>query len=122
MDLEPALSGSIDFILAAHPPQHSNNGVTTPHPYPDARTADSASAPQPLRFRFGLRSLMLVMAAVGVLSGLARSVVQGDPALAILFKSLAVFCYGGIIAIPGYAFVAALLTLSTKTTWGQRAG
>lgn len=62
------------------------------------------------------------MAAVGVLSGLARSLVQGDPALAILLMSVAAFCYGGIIAIPAYAFVAALLTLSTKTTWGQRAG
>ena len=72
-------------------------------------------------FRFRLRSLFILMAAVGLLSGLARSAVQGDPALALLFVGIAVFCYGGIFAITGYAFVAALLTLSTKTSWGQRA-
>jgi hypothetical protein len=70
-------------------------------------------------FRFGLKSLFALLAAVGVLSGMVRAVVKSDPAM---FVGAGAFCYGGIIAIPCYAFVGSLMVLTTKTTRGQRAG
>jgi hypothetical protein len=73
-------------------------------------------------FRFHLRTLFILIAVVGVASGIARSVVHGDQALGLLFIGIAVFCYGGIIALPCYAFVGSLAVLTTKTTWGQRTG
>jgi hypothetical protein len=79
-------------------------------------------AENPWAFRFQLRSLFIVVAAAGVLSGIARSLIQGDHALSFVFIGLGVFCYGGVVAIPCYAFVAALMVITTKTTWGQRAG
>jgi len=39
-----------------------------------------------------------------------------------MFVGVGAFCYGGIIAIPCYAFVGSLMVLTTKTTRGQRAG
>jgi hypothetical protein len=74
---------------------------------------------QPVHFRFGLKSLFVLLAAVGVLSGLVRSVATSDPAM---FVGVGAFCYGGIIAIPCYAFVGSLMVLTTKTARGQRAG
>jgi hypothetical protein len=73
-------------------------------------------------FRFRLRSLFVLVATAGVVSGIARSLIQGDHALSYVFVGLGVFCYGGVAAIPCYAFVAALMVITTKTTWGQRAG
>jgi hypothetical protein len=69
--------------------------------------------------RFSLRSLMLVVVAAAVLSGTLRGLVRGDPTFLLGIGS---FCYGGIIAIPCYAFVASLAVLTTKSTWGERAG
>jgi Na+/proline symporter len=66
-------------------------------------------------FRYSLRTLFGIMAAVAVLSALVR----GGPTIVLGIGS---FCYGGIIAIPCYAFVGSLTVLSTKTTWGERAG
>src|SRR5437762_61859 len=48
-----------------------------------------------------------------------RAVVRSDPAG---FVGVGAFCYGGIIAIPCYAFVGSLMVLTTKTARGQRAG
>ena len=70
-------------------------------------------------FRFGLRSLFILLAAAGVVCALLRSLVQNDSSI---FLGVGAFCYGGIIAIPAYAFVGSLMVLSTTTTWGQRAG
>jgi hypothetical protein len=39
-----------------------------------------------------------------------------------MFLGIGAFCYGGIIAIPCYAFVGSLMVLTTTTTRGQRAG
>jgi len=77
------------------------------------------SVVKPRRFRFGLRSLFVLLAAVGVVSGMIRAVVKSDPAGIV---GVGAFCYGGIIAIPCYAFVGSLMVLTTKTTRGQRAG
>lgn len=66
-------------------------------------------------FRYSLRTLFGIMAAVAVLSALVR----GGPTIVLGIGS---FCYGGIIAIPCYAFVGSLTVLTTKTTWGERAG
>ena len=66
-------------------------------------------------FRYSLRTLFCVMAAVAVLSALVR----GGPTIVLGIGS---FCYGGIVAIPCYAFVGSLTVLTTKTTWGERAG
>jgi len=59
------------------------------------------------------------LAGVGVLSAAARSVVLSDPTM---FLGIGAFCYGGIVAIPCYAFVGSLMVLTTTTTRGQRAG
>src|SRR6187431_2671692 len=74
---------------------------------------------RPAAFRFGLRSLFVLLAAVGVGSGVLRSLVSGD---ATIFLGIGAFCYGGIIAICVYAFVGSLMVLSTTTVRGQRAG
>jgi hypothetical protein len=74
---------------------------------------------KPAAFRFGLRSLFVVLAAAGVVSAVLRSLVNGD---ATMFLGIGAFCYGGIVAIPVYAFVGSLIVLSTTTTRGQRAG
>ncbi len=74
---------------------------------------------KPKSFRFGLKSLFVLLAAVGVVSGIIRAVIQSDPAAIV---GVGAFCYGGIIAIPCYAFVGSLMVLSTKTARGQRAG
>ena len=81
--------------------------------------AGSGSASQAAPFRFGLRSLFIVLAAVGIVCALLRSLVQGDTTM---FLGIGAFCYGGIVAIPVYAFVGSLMVLTTKTTRGQRAG
>jgi MFS family permease len=73
----------------------------------------------PLAFRFGLKSLMIVLAIAGVLSAVARSLVRNDPTI---FLGIGAFCYGGIVALPCYAFVGSLMVLTTTTTRGQRAG
>ena len=39
-----------------------------------------------------------------------------------MFLGVGAFCYGGIVAIPCYAFIGSLMVLTTKTTRGQRAG
>src|SRR5438093_7901803 len=57
----------------------------------------SATSPQPRHFRFGLRALFLLLAAVGVLCAVARSLVNSDPTIVL---GIGAFCYGGIIAIP----------------------
>lgn len=72
-----------------------------------------------MRFRFGLKSLFALLAAVGVFSGVVRSVATSDPAM---FVGVGAFCYGGIIAIPCYAFVGSLMVLTTKTARGQWLG
>jgi hypothetical protein len=66
-----------------------------------------------------LKSLFALLAAVGIVSGLIRAVVKRDPAGIV---GVGAFCYGGIIAIPCYAFVGSLMVLTTKTARGQRAG
>jgi hypothetical protein len=66
-----------------------------------------------------LKSLFALLAAVGVVSGLVRAVAKSDPAGIV---GIGAFCYGGIIAIPCYAFVGSLMVLTTKTTRGQRVG
>lgn len=70
-------------------------------------------------FRFSLRSLILFMAAIGVFSGIVRSLALRD---STLFLAVAVFCYGGLIAIPCYAFVGSLMVLTATTPRGQFAG
>lgn len=84
-----------------------------------SRAPPAAAKKQPARFRFGLKSLFALLAAVGVMSGMIRAVATSDPAAIV---GLGAFCYGGIIAIPCYAFVGSLMVLTTKTTRGQRAG
>jgi hypothetical protein len=86
------------------------------------KTSDAATSPTPQRprFRFGLRSLFALMAGVGVASGILRSIANGDPAIGFFLLGVAVYCYGGIFAIATYAFVAALLNLSTTSYWAQR--
>lgn len=74
---------------------------------------------KPAKFRYGLRSLFVLLAGVGVGSGLLRSLASGD---ATIFLGIGAFCYGGIVAIPVYAFVGSLMVLSTTTTRGQRVG
>jgi len=74
---------------------------------------------KPKPFRFGLKSLFALLAAVGIFCGMIRAVVKSDPAA---FVGVGAFCYGGIIAIPCYAFVGSLMVLTTKTARGQRAG
>jgi hypothetical protein len=74
---------------------------------------------KPAGFRFGLRSLFVLLAAAGVVSAVLRSLVNGD---ATMFLGIGAFCYGGIVAICVYAFVGSLIVLSTTTTRGQRAG
>jgi hypothetical protein len=59
------------------------------------------------------------MAAAGVFCGIARSLVARDSAA---FMGVAIFCYGGIIAIPCYAFVGSLMVLTTTTQRGQQVG
>lgn len=71
--------------------------------------------------RFGLRTLFIVVTVAGLASGIIGSLLRGDNSLTLLFMGIGVFCYGGIIAIPCYALVGSLLTLSAKTTWGERA-
>jgi hypothetical protein len=90
----------------------SSAKIVSPAPRPAARNESA-------RFRFGLKSLFALLAAVGVLSGMIRAVATSDPAAIV---GLGAFCYGGIIAIPCYAFVGSLMVLTTKTTRGQRAG
>jgi hypothetical protein len=74
---------------------------------------------KPGKFRFGLRSLFVLLAAAGVGSAVLRSLVSGD---ATMFLGIGAFCYGGIVAIPVYAFAGSLMVLSTTTTRGQRVG
>ena len=69
--------------------------------------------------RYRLRTLFIVVATVAVLSAWLRSALDGD--LTSLL-GIGAFCYGGIVAIPCYAFVGSLVVLSTTTTAGQRAG
>jgi hypothetical protein len=84
----------------------------------ETRTIErSISEQAPLRF--GLRSLFILLAAVGIACALLRSLMQNDSSL---FFGVGAFCYGGIIAIPVYAFVGSLMVLTTTTTWGQRTG
>jgi hypothetical protein len=70
-------------------------------------------------FRYTLRTLFCVVATVAVLSAWLRSLMRGDPTIVL---GIGAFCYGGIVAIPCYAFVGSLAVLSTKSTWGERAG
>ena len=79
--------------------------------------AAPAAAVRPGRFRFRLRTLFGLVVAVAILSGLGRAIVQGDPSM---FMGIGAFCYGGIVALPCYAFVASLAGLATTTRWGQR--
>jgi hypothetical protein len=39
-----------------------------------------------------------------------------------MLLGIGAFCYGGIVAIPCYAFVGSLMVLTTTTVRGQRAG
>jgi len=85
-----------------------------------SRGSKSGLAPPRAKgFRFGLRTLFFLLAGVGVLSAVARSLVRGDPTMLL---GIGAFCYGGIIAIPCYAFVGSLMVLTTTTVRGQRAG
>jgi hypothetical protein len=70
-------------------------------------------------FRFRLRSLFILVVAFAVASALFRSIVRGD---STSFLGIGAFCYGGIVAIPCYAFVASLMVLTTESIRGQRAG
>ena len=83
------------------------------------RLSSKAAEGKPGKFRFGLRSLFVLLAAVGVGSGLLRSLVSGDTTI---FLGIGAFCYGGIVAIPVYAFARSLMVLSTTSTRGQRVG
>ena len=83
------------------------------------RVSVAVGESKPAPFRFGLRALFVALAAVGIVCALLRSMVQQDSSV---FLGIGAFCYGGIIAIPVYAFVGSLMVLSTATTWGQRAG
>jgi hypothetical protein len=83
------------------------------------RSRPAAASAKPKQFRFGLKTLFVLLAAVGVVSGMIRAVVKSDPAAIV---GVGAFCYGGIIAIPCYAFVGSLMVLTTKTARGQRVG
>jgi nitrate reductase NapE component len=83
-------------------------------------TTRQAKGPaQHRRFRFGLRSLFVLLAGVGVFCAAVRSLVSHDIAIVL---GIGAFCYGGIVAIPCYAFVGSLMVLTTTTTRGQRVG
>ena len=71
----------------------------------------------PVRFHFQLRTLFYLLFAVGVFCAAARSLVRGDPGFLL---GIGAFCYGGVIAIPCYAFVGSLLVLGAESTWSQR--
>jgi hypothetical protein len=72
--------------------------------------------------RFSLRSLFLIMLAAAVACAAMRAVVFQDQSFARLAFVIGVFFYGGIVAIPSYAFVGSLMVLTTRTTLGQRVG
>src|SRR5262245_55807464 len=72
--------------------KHNSSAKSPPGTAPLAQSAP---------FRFGLRSLFILLAAIGIVCALLRSLVQGDPSI---FLGIGAFCYGGIIAIPVYAF------------------
>jgi hypothetical protein len=73
-------------------------------------------------FRFSLRSLFFIMLAAAVACGAMRAVVFQDQSFNRLAFVIGAFFYGGIVALPCYAFVGSLMVLTTRTTWGQRAG
>lgn len=77
----------------------------------------TATARNPIRY--SLRTLFCILTAAAVIAAALRSMVRGDPSI---FLGIGSFLYGGIIAIPCYAFIGSLVVLSTKTTWGERAG
>jgi hypothetical protein len=59
------------------------------------------------------------MAAIGVFSGVVRSLALRD---STLFLAVAVFCYGGLIATPCYVFIGSLMVVTAATPRGQLAG
>ena len=108
------------FVLVPILTRDSNYKVlSAPQKNAAARKRLPKSPAKPKPFRFGLKSLFFLLAAAGVLCAALRSLVQGD---ASMFLGIGAFCYGGIVAIPCYAFVGSLMVLSTTTTRGQRAG
>ena len=114
----------VGVVLARLRGGHSNHSMAASrHNSATQLSGSAAAALKPAgNFRFSLRALFLLMLAAAVLSGVVRSFVVRDQAFSQLFVGIGVFCYGGIIALPCYAFVGSLLVLTTTTTRGQRAG
>jgi hypothetical protein len=69
------------------------------------------------RYRFRLRTLFYLVIAAALISASGRAIVQRDPTM---FLGIGTFVYGGIIALPCYAFIASLAGLAAKTRMGQR--
>jgi hypothetical protein len=115
----PDSSHAAKLALASLAGRRSNGGVHRASSKPFRRRPIFAASPAPQPVRFTLRTLFGLMAAVGVLCAIARSLAAGDSTIVL---GIGAFCYGGIVAIPCFAFIASLLVLTTTTTRGQQAG
>jgi len=96
-----------------HYPRNRTPKVLPMRPQQPAPAADA----RPSRYRFRLRTLFYLVVIVALASGVGRSIANGDPGM---FMGIGAFCYGGIVALPCYAFVASLAGLATTSRWGQR--